>query len=101
MNIVNYRYVPPALREGARNLRLDREAQEQINRLNVRLQEELRRSGESFVSRTTLRFSRYGAEVPIVALRCVLANPLTEERHLRAALDEQVGLGARLLGEEG
>jgi len=38
----------------------------------------------------------YGAGVPIVALRAVIANPLTTERDLEAVLDDQLRVAAEL-----
>jgi glutamate decarboxylase len=96
MNIVNYRLVPEAFRAKAKSLSLGLEEQAQIGRFNERLQEAQRARGQTFVSRTVLRFTRHGHNVPIVALRAVLANPLTTEEHLRATLDDQVKLSATL-----
>jgi putative pyridoxal-dependent aspartate 1-decarboxylase len=95
INIVNYRLVPTALRPRVRA----REAisvtdHATIDRLNVRLQEEQRSRGRTFVSRTTIRLSRY--DVPVVALRAVLANPLTTTADIDQMLEEERALATEL-----
>lgn len=91
-NIVNYRYLPSAHRAGAaRPAQADGAA---VDAINLRLQEAQWRGGRSFVSRTTLAHTGHGA--PIVALRAVLANPLTTVQHLDEVLDEQESLGRAL-----
>ena len=103
-NIVNYRYLPPALRSfrsasrgGAAGLDdtagLSGEQQEHLNALNETLQRRQTAAGRSFVSRTTLRYTRHGRGVPVVVLRAVLANPLTRQTDLEAVLDEQQQIG--------
>lgn len=99
LNILNYRYVPAALRAKARSATLTTEEQERINRLNEQLQGVQWTSGRSFVSRTTLRMTRHGADVPVVALRAVLANPLTTDEDVVAVLREQGEVAAELEGE--
>jgi putative pyridoxal-dependent aspartate 1-decarboxylase len=96
LNILVYRYLPAALRDAARAQRLTSSQNVQINELNALLQTEQLLSGSSFISRTTLSHTRWGADVPIVSLRSVLANPLTTREDLRAVLDEQAELGATL-----
>lgn len=97
MNIVNYRYLPAPLREkvGA-GIRLSPEEDDAVSSFNVRLQEKQRRDGLTFVSRTSLSFTEHGGARPIVALRAVLANPLTEERHIIDVLDRQRQLATEL-----
>ncbi|WP_437942807.1 aminotransferase class V-fold PLP-dependent enzyme [Sorangium sp. So ce341] len=86
-NIVNYRYVPPALRGASGRWSLaDNEV---LDAANLRLQEAQSRAGRSFVSRTTLGHTGHGQGAPIVALRAVLANPLTTLAQLEEILDEQ------------
>ncbi len=96
MNILNYRFIPERFREAVASGNVSDEDQEAINRANVRLQEEQRRRGETFVSRTTLRVTKYGENRPISALRVVLANPLTREAHIDATLEHQVKLAAEI-----
>ena len=66
------------------------------NRINTDLQKTQRLLGASFVSRTALDPERFGTREPLVALRAVLANPLTTELDLDAVLDEQARLGEQL-----
>src|SRR5262249_18654942 len=101
LNIVNYRYLPVEYRAAAASGALTDADNERINGFNRRLQEAQRDSGGGFVSRTTLENTRWGARVPIVSLRAVLANPLTTEEDLRAVLAEQVAIGRRLEVDEG
>jgi len=98
-NIVNYRYLPPALRAQARAGDLSSDEQNLLNRLNERLQTAQREIGQSFVSRTTLAYTRHGRGPAQVVLRAVIANPLTQRAHLEAVLDEQEKLGAGLSAE--
>lgn len=104
MNILAYRYLPEEWRAKARAGRLTETDNQQLNRFNERLQKAQRRAGRSFVSRTTLEATRYGRAVPVVALRAVLANPLTAEADIEAVLSEQLliaaGLGERFAGVE-
>jgi|SRR5215469_8953210 len=87
MNILVYRYLP----EWARGRSdLTRDEQMRINELNVRIQRAQRNAGERFVSRTILGTSKHGSEYPLLALRVVIANPLTTESDIDAVLDEQV-----------
>ncbi|HEY0782072.1 MAG TPA: pyridoxal-dependent decarboxylase, partial [Thermoanaerobaculia bacterium] len=90
LNLLVYRYIPEGLRDRARDGTLDEAANRTINELNDALQRTQGRAGQSFVSRTALETTRYGRSVPIVALRVVLANPLTTDDDILAVLDEQV-----------
>jgi glutamate decarboxylase len=89
MNILLYRALPPAFTRtpGVGD-------GERLNVFNVRLQKEQRRRGRSFVSRTSLERGPDGAAV--VALRAVLANPLTADAHIDGVLDEQAAIAAGL-----
>lgn len=95
-NILVYRYLPESLRENARKEELTLSENYEINIFNEQLQRTQRRRGNSFVSRTTIHTTPYGKDVPIVALRAVLANPQTTEENIDAVLDEQVRLAAEL-----
>jgi glutamate decarboxylase len=99
MNILNYRYIPRALRERGRNGEGGAEEDELISRFNTRLQEAQGSAGRTFVSRTTIRHSRHGQGRPLAVLRAVIANPLTTERHIDAVLDDQVHIASMLEGE--
>lgn len=90
LNILVFRYLPPQHRGPAAP---DAAANRVINAINVAIQEGLRDSDRGFVSRTTLSHTRHGAQPPIVALRVVLASPLTEERDISAVLAELIARG--------
>ncbi|MFN7994219.1 MAG: aminotransferase class V-fold PLP-dependent enzyme [Bryobacteraceae bacterium] len=94
MNILTYRYLPEWARPRAQTLELTPEEQVSINEINQQLQRLQRAAGKSFVSRTTLETTRYGAGIPIVVLRAVLANPLTTDEDIDTVLREQVAHGA-------
>ncbi|HEX2090818.1 MAG TPA: aminotransferase class V-fold PLP-dependent enzyme [Longimicrobiaceae bacterium] len=87
-NIVLYRALPGCPRDGA--------APEAVDRFNVRLQQAQWEAGRTFVSRTTL--DPGDGSPPVVALRAVLANPLTREEDVDAVLDDQVAIAATLEG---
>lgn len=90
LNLLVYRYLPEPFRAAARDGRLTAADNAVINEINEALQRTQGRAGQSFVSRTALETTRYGREVPIVALRVVLANPLTTDADIEAVLDEQI-----------
>jgi hypothetical protein len=48
-----------------------------------------------FVSRTTSNTRGYGPDIPITALRAVIANLLTAEENIDAVLDDQVQIAGR------
>ena len=100
LNIVNYRYLPPTLREKARSDGLSAAETATINAVNRELQELQRKRGESFISRTTLSNTRYGIGTPVISLRAVLANPLTTHHDLTAILDEQTAIGDQISAGE-
>ena len=95
-NLVVYRYIPAKFRKQSGGNIFTETENSSINSINERLQKEQRREGKSFVSRTTLQSARYGANTPVVALRAVIANPLTSEKDIEAVLDEQAAIGGRL-----
>jgi putative pyridoxal-dependent aspartate 1-decarboxylase len=96
MNIVVYRYLPRQYRTRCTLRNLSEQDQAVINDANESLQRMQRRAGITFVSRTSLEWTTYGHTVPLVALRAVLANPLTTQGDIDAVLDEQVRLGNAL-----
>jgi glutamate decarboxylase len=98
INILNYRYVPEALREKVASGNLTEDDHNFLNHFNEELQKAQRQAGRTFVSRTRIETARYGGNRSLVALRAVLANPLTTEEDLHAVLADQVGIAARLNG---
>jgi glutamate decarboxylase len=93
LNILTYRYVPAAVQ--AALLSANKEQAEQINALLdqvIRLvQKAQREAGKTFVSRTSLRTSRYHLTTMTV-FRVVLANPLTTDEILDDVLVEQCAI---------
>ncbi len=87
--LLTYRVCPEFVR---RALQQNPERQTEINRkldeLTVWVQKSQREAGKSFVSRTRLETEHYPFQV-ITVFRTVLANPLTNSRHLQAILAEQ------------
>ena len=96
MNVLTYRFIPEELRRKARCAELTISEQEALNEINQKLQRLQRQAGSSFVSRTTLSATAYGDLTPVVALRVVIANPLTTEADIVEILNEQVGIASRL-----
>lgn len=100
INILLYRYIPEAWREKAATNRLTEDDDLAINLFNERLQKTQRQAGYSFVSRTSLDSTRDGGGSPVVALRAVIANPLTTESDIESVLREQIDIAARLSQEK-
>lgn len=99
LNIVNYRYIPVAYRARLHEGRLDAADNRAINELNKRIQETQFERGSSFVSKTTLRNTSYGADCPIVVFRVVLANPLTTQSDIHQVLEDQLAIARELCGD--
>jgi putative pyridoxal-dependent aspartate 1-decarboxylase len=87
INILTYRYLPAEFRDRAELTTTDNAV---IDRVNEALQRAQRRAGRNFVSRTKVEIECQGELLPVVALRVVLANPLTTEADIDAVLDDQV-----------
>ena len=86
-NILLYRAVTEKRFQSESSSKAENAAMDQ---LNIRLQETQKMRGKTFVSRTTIRspFPRHGG-ARIVALRVVIANPLTYEEDVDRVLDDQ------------
>lgn len=88
-NILLYRYVPKQLRDKAAlpgGLSVEENAE--VDRMNVALQNAQKKKGTTFVSRTTIFSPKQQCRV--VALRVVIANPLTNNSHIDATLADQL-----------
>ena len=96
LNILAYRYIPHAYRKKASQGLLIESDNICINETNKRIQRAQRRAGNGFISRTTLNLTARGFTIPIIALRAVIANPLTTESDIAAVLDEQEEIAASL-----
>lgn len=90
LNILTYRICPPetkALLETADTVQR-RRLNAYLNDMNQGIQVLQREGGISFVSRTTL-FEHNSPDDPIVVLRAVIMNPMTNIDILKEILDEQ------------
>lgn len=96
LNILTYRYNPAAVQAALSGL--NREQVERINaildQLTRQIQKVQREAGRSFVSRTSLRISRYDQQA-LTVFRVVLANPLTTDEILDEVLQEQCEIARR------
>jgi glutamate decarboxylase len=93
-NVILYRYLPEACRMDVLSGDLSAEQNQALNRLNEWIHKVQRQAGRTYVSRTTLFNTRYGRDVPVIAFRAVVANPLTSEADLAAVLEDQLALAA-------
>ncbi|ASC71035.1 L-2,4-diaminobutyrate decarboxylase [Halomicronema hongdechloris C2206] len=96
INLLVYQYIPEPFRERATHKQLIKSDYCVISRFNERLQKVQRQVGRTFISRTVKSIRHFDQEVTIVALRAVLANPLTSETDIDAVLDDQLQIAARL-----
>lgn len=96
INILVYRYLPERFRQRAASCDLSDLDHREIDAFNVALQKAQRQAGYSFVSRTVISSTRYGTGKPVVALRAVIANPLTTETDIDEVLIDQLDIASRL-----
>jgi glutamate decarboxylase len=96
LNVVLYRYLPEAWRGDVAAGTLSPEGVSHVDEFNRTLQRVQCERGRTFISRTTTAATIYGSDVPVVALRAVLANPLTTTADIDLVLDDQAALGAEL-----
>lgn len=95
-NLLIYRYIPESLRELAAKKQLTEIDHQFINQFNKRLQKIQRQEGRTFISRTTKTTICFDKEIQIIALRAVLANPLTTENDIDAVLNDQIQIAAEI-----
>jgi glutamate decarboxylase len=90
LNILTYRVCPPEYQSALKtaDMTARREINKALNAVNHRIQVQQREAGNSFVSRTTL-YEHNSRSDPVVVLRAVIMNPLTNMDILREILDEQ------------
>ena len=90
LNILTYRYCPQRVQEKLAKATVDQSGaiNDILDQVNQLLQKSQREAGKTFVSRTRLGVPHHGRQLTV--LRCVLANPLTNEEILEAVLAEQV-----------
>eukprot|EP00756_Hemistasia_phaeocysticola_P029222 Hpha_TRINITY_DN16217_c3_g11::TRINITY_DN16217_c3_g11_i1::g.12604::m.12604/K01580/E4.1.1.15, gadB, gadA, GAD; glutamate decarboxylase len=92
-NILLYRYVPPEIYSLSQERPLTEEENKKVDSKNVQLQTAQKEAGRTFVSRTTVYSPRQSR--PVVALRVVIANPLTHQADIDAVLADQENIIAR------
>lgn len=100
LNIVLYRYVPEEWRAEVEAGLLTDAGHRRIDAFNQKLQRVQLERGRTFISRTTSAATLYGADTPVVALRAVLANPLSTDDDIDHVLDDQVALARELAASE-
>jgi glutamate/tyrosine decarboxylase-like PLP-dependent enzyme len=71
MAVVCFRFCPAELK--------GRESEEELNELNRRLVEEVNRTGEAYLTHTSLK--------GLISMRLAVGNVLTTERHLARVLE--------------
>lgn len=101
LNLLTYRYVPQDLQHFISSCSADElvHYNNHLNRLTITIQKEQRDRGTSFVSRTALEPPKYRGQ-QINVFRVVLANPLTQLKHLEDILNEQREIARQLLSGE-
>ncbi|MCA1671498.1 MAG: putative pyridoxal-dependent aspartate 1-decarboxylase, partial [Actinobacteria bacterium] len=94
LNVVLYRYLP----QGFRPRRVERALDDwaELDRINEAIHKIQRTRGHAVVSRTIWRPAAETSGGGHVALRAVLANPMTTPMDIDAVLEEQASLGAAL-----
>lgn len=95
-NLLLYRYIPEPLRELVAKKQLTEIDNQLINNFNECLQKKQRQIGNTFISRTTKSATSLGKEIPVIALRAVIANPLTKEEDIDAVLNDQIQIAAKI-----
>jgi len=95
-NLIVYRYIPEQLREATDQQKLTEIDNLQISQFNQQLQKMQRQANRTFISRTTKTIICCGKQIPIIALRAVIANPLTTEVDIDAVLNDQSQIAANI-----
>ncbi|MBZ8179846.1 pyridoxal-dependent aspartate 1-decarboxylase PanP [Oscillatoria salina] len=94
INLLIYRYIPENLRARAAQKQLTEIDNQRINQFNEILQKKQRQAGRTFISRTTK--TNLERTIPIVALRAVIANPLTTEKDIDEVLNDQIQIALEI-----
>jgi putative pyridoxal-dependent aspartate 1-decarboxylase len=95
-NLLIYRYIPEQLREVVAKKELTEIANQIINIFNERLQKMQRHFGRTFISRTTKNTIISSQEITVIAMRAVIANPLTTEDDIEAVLHDQIQIASEI-----
>lgn len=93
-NLLIYRYIPDKFREVVSKNKLSETDNQFINNFNERLQKMQRQIGRTFISRTTKTTISLGKEIPVIAMRAVIANPLTTEADINEVLNDQIQIAS-------
>ncbi|MHC5744957.1 MAG: pyridoxal-dependent aspartate 1-decarboxylase PanP [Nostoc sp.] len=95
-NLLIYRYIPEQFRALIANTQLTETDNQIINDCNEYLQKMQRHIGRTFISRTTKIIISLDKEIPVIAMRAVIANPLTTEEDIEAVLNDQIQIAAEI-----
>ena len=93
-NLLMYRYIPERFREIIAKKQLTKIDNQIINKFNEDLQKRQRQIGRTFISRTTKTTVSFNQTTSIVAMRAVIANPLTTEEDIDAVLEDQIQIAS-------
>ncbi len=94
-NILNYRYIPRALR-GIKNRRYTHAENEEIGYASDKLQKEQFLRGQTFVSRTKIVNTEFSDEY-ISVFRVVLSNPLLTREVFHEVLKDQISIANEII----
>jgi len=95
-NLLIYRYIPDQFRGIIGKKQLTGTDNQIINNFNEYLQKMQRHIGRTFISRTTKTIISLGKEIPVIAMRAVIANPLTTEEDIEAVLNDQIQIASEI-----
>ncbi|MDZ8135369.1 MAG: putative pyridoxal-dependent aspartate 1-decarboxylase [Nostoc sp. DedQUE04] len=95
-NLLIYRYIPEQFRGLIANTQLTETDNQIINNCNECLQKMQRHIGRTFISRTTKITISLDKEIPVIAMRAVIANPLTTEEDIEAVLNDQIQIASEI-----
>lgn len=95
-NLLIYRYIPEQFRGLIAKTQLTETDNQIINDCNEYLQKMQRHIGRTFISRTTKIILSLDKEIPVIAMRAVIANPLTTEEDIEAVLNDQIQIAAEI-----
>ncbi len=95
-NLLIYRYIPEQFRSDITKKRLTETDNQIINNFNEYLQKMQRQIGRTFISRTTKTTISQNKEIPVIAMRAVIANPLTTEGDIDAVLNDQIQIASEI-----
>lgn len=93
-NLLIYRYIPEQFREVVAKKQLREIDNQIINNFNECLQKVQRQIGRTFISRTTKKTIKFDKEISVIAMRAVIANPLTTEVDIDAVLNDQIEIAS-------